>query len=158
MRARVDELEIGQVHEGQSAEVRVEAFSSAWLPARINQIGTRADDAGVPEIPVTLTLTGGNNLALRPNLTAEVRIVTGQTGDVLSVPLTAIANADGQTKVWVMNSSNRLEARRVTIGKSSPERAEITAGLHSGERVCVQADARFSDGMKIVPDAAPTHP
>jgi len=52
----VDELEIGQIHEGQEAHVRIEAFHDAWLPARVDRIGTQSDEAGAQEIPVTLHL------------------------------------------------------------------------------------------------------
>jgi len=150
VRARVDELEIGQIHEGQEAQVRIEAFHDAWLPARVDRIGTQSDETGAPEIPVTLHLDDTQGLSLRTNLAAEARINTGQTaGPVLSVPLTAIANEDGRAKVWVLNRLNRLETRRVETGKSNPDRVEITKGLKTGDRVCVQADPHFSEGMKV---------
>jgi hypothetical protein len=159
VRARVDELEIGQIHEGQEARVRIEAFHDTWLPARVDRIGTQADETGAPEIPVTLHLDGTENLSLRTNLAAEARINTGQTAAaVLSVPLTAIANEDGHAKVWVLNRLNRLETRHVETGKSNPDRVEITKGLETGDRVCVQADAHFSEGMKVnAENAAPSH-
>jgi RND family efflux transporter MFP subunit len=158
VRARVDELEIAQIHEGQEARVRIEAFHDTWLPARVDRIGTQSDEAGAPEIPVTLHLDGTEGLSLRTNLAAEARINTGETGPVLSAPLTAIANEDGRAKVWVLNRLNRLETRRVETGKSNPDRVEITKGLEAGDRVCVQADPHFSEGMKVnVENAGPSH-
>ena len=158
VRAQVDELEIGQIHEGQKAEVHIEAFSKALLHARVSHIGSPTDEKGPLNIPVDLLLENIQGLPLSPKLTADVRILAGQTGPVLSVPLTAIANEDGKTKVWILTDSNRLLSRPVMVGRSNPDRVEISQGLKAGDRVCAQADPHFVEGMKVdAKRAVPSH-
>src|SRR5262249_37917950 len=84
--AKVDELEIGQVREGQKAEVRLQAYDGKILAAQVSEIGSQAEDSALPEVHVTLTLQDTQGLALRPKLTAVVHIVTGQVAQALSTP------------------------------------------------------------------------
>jgi RND family efflux transporter MFP subunit len=152
VKARVDELEIGRVEEGQDAEIRLPTYDNVHLSAKVSQIGIQPEGNGVPEIPVTLVLDSSQGLPLRPKLTADVRILTGQTEPVLSVPLSSIDNRDGETKVWLLDTSNRLRTRSVTLGRANPDRVEITTGLAEGDRVCLEVEAYFAEGMKIQND------
>ena len=54
LHAKVDELDIHQVHEGQKAEVRLQSFQDTPLPALVTEVGTQIEGSGLPEIPVVL--------------------------------------------------------------------------------------------------------
>ncbi len=148
--ARVDELDIRQVHEGQRAEVRIQIFQNAPLFAVVTEVGSQTIGNGLPEIPVVLRLLSTGKLDLRPKLTAEARIFAGQTEPILSVPLTAVVNNDGNPHVWVLTSLNRLRKRAVELGRANPERTEVLHGISAGERICVTAEPDFADGMRVV--------
>jgi len=148
--ARVDELDIRSVHEGQTASVRLPVYAGTALPAVVTEIGTAPESNGLLSVPVVLRITSVQGLLLRPKLTADVTIHTGATPPLLSVPSTAVANADGETKVWTLDSLNRLRARKVELGRSNGDRVEITKGLDAGDTVVVSADSNFSDGMQII--------
>jgi len=150
MKARVDELDIKQVRPSQPAQVTVQIYGSTPLPATVREVGSMPEATGIPEVPVMLTIRDTKNLMLRPKLTAESLIFTGVTPPTLSVPLTAIANADGTSRVWVINALGKIHSRIVTLGQSNPFAVEITAGLKPGERICTKASSFFADGMKVV--------
>jgi RND family efflux transporter MFP subunit len=148
--ARVDELEIGQVHVGQPAEVRLDAYPGRSFHAKVADISTEAEGSAVPVIPVTLQLEKVQQLPLLPKLSATVYITTGRTEPVLSIPLAALSNQSGETRVWVLDGLNRLRARPVSIGRSNPDRAEVTRGLSAGERIAATNSTGLMQGRKVI--------
>jgi RND family efflux transporter MFP subunit len=154
VKANVDELDIKQVTEGQPAEVHLQAYGSASLPAIVKEVGSDSAGTGVPEVPVVLSITDTKGLVLRPKLTAEIRIDTGRTEPVLSVPMTAVANADGNPRVWVLGAWHRIHAVPVQLGRANPDRIEVTQGLHAEESIAVTAEPDFSDGMMVLLEPA----
>lgn len=149
VRALVDELEIGLVKMGQTAQIRVQAYDQSALTAVVVSMGAQAEGNAVPEIPVILRLDKTEGLPLLPKLTAETRILVGEVSHVLSIPLTAVDNADGKPKVWALGPSDRLQQHLVGLGRSNPERVEITQGLAEGERICLKTDPHFANGIKV---------
>jgi len=150
MKARVDELEIKQVHPGQNALVTVQIYDQVSLPAEVRDVGSLPDANGIPEVPVILKIKDMKGLTLRPKLSAEANIFTGQTPPTLSVPLTAVANADGTPRIWTVNWLGKIHSRVVMLGQSTPFRVEILSGLDPGDRVCMDAQSGFAEGMKIL--------
>ena len=149
VKARVDELDIKQVREGQSAHVRLQIYPDSVFQATVREVGSQPDGSALPEVPVVLRLQSMPGFALRPKLTAEVQILTGWTPPTLSVPLTAVANTDGNPHIWVLGLWSRLRLKSVDLGKSNPERVEVIKGLSLGQRICVTAEPDFADGMKV---------
>gem|GEM_PF-1636140 len=150
MKARVDELEIKQVHPGQPAIVQVQIYPQTPLLAVVRDVGSLPDSVGIPEVLVELTIKDTNQLSLKPKLTAETKIFTGRTTPVMSVPLTAVSNADGIPRVWVLSWTNRIYSKVVTLGRSNPDRVEILSGLRPNERICSESEPTFADGMKVI--------
>jgi cobalt-zinc-cadmium efflux system membrane fusion protein len=150
VRARVDELDIKNVLEGQMAEIRLPIFPDRVFRAQVTEVGSAPEGQGTLEIPVVLKITDPAMNQLRPRLTAEARIFTGVTEPVISVPKTAITNSDGKSHVWVLGPLSRLRDRVVTVGRANPERVEIRSGLKPGDRVVRAAEPSFTDGMRVV--------
>lgn len=71
---------------------------------------------------------------LLPFMSAEVRIDTGRVEDALVIPAGAMAMVDDRRCCYVLGPAGP-ERRAITIGRSTPEFLEVTAGLEEGERV-----------------------
>ena len=56
--------------------------------------------------------------------------------DVVHVPLDAVFEKDGKTFCYVMGGS-RPEERKVVVGRSSMDYAEVVQGLADGEKVAL---------------------
>lgn len=150
VRARVDELDIKQIHEGQIADVRVQIYPQTAFRAKVIQLGSAPEGTGLLEIPVLLRLESTQGLLLRPKLSADVRIQTGQTEPVLSVSKYAISNADGTPRVWSVNLLSRIHSKVVVLGRENPDRVEIKEGVSASQKVCLVAEPDFEDGMRVV--------
>jgi len=149
VKAHIDELDIKRVEENQPADIHLQIYPDKTFKARVTQIGSQPESADSSAIPVVLTLEENDEQLLRPKLTADVRILTGQTSPIMSVPLTAVVNTDGNPHVWILDLLHRLRLRPVTLGRSTPDRVEVTQGLQVGDRVATIAEPDWADGMQV---------
>ena len=149
MRGRVEEMDFKSVHEGQTAEIRLQSLDTP-LTGTVTQVGPALEGTGLPEAPVVVRLRDASKYSLHPGMVGEVRIHLGTTEPIVSVPKTAIANTDGENRVWVVDWMHRLRARPVQLGRMNPDRTEITRGLAPRESICKSAEPDFSEGMQII--------
>lgn len=86
----VDEADVGQVHEGQTATFNVDAYPGRKYPARITRVGFGSQTKdGVVSYKTILGVVN-DDLSLRPGMTATSEIVTARREKVLLVPNAAL--------------------------------------------------------------------
>ena len=73
--------------------------------------------------------------------------IEGRTVDgVYKLPRSALRKEDG---VLVVDASNRLRQRQISLLRTDFESAYITSGLEPGDRVCVSPVEAFVDGLLV---------
>ncbi len=133
----VFEQQIGWVEAGQAAEMR--------LPFAPDRVWRGEVEYVYPTIrPETRTarvrLAFDNpDLALKPNMYAEVDIAVSPRRDVLAVPGQAVIRTGNQERVILAQDDGRFRPAEVRTGIESGGRVEIVEGLRDGERVVVSA-------------------
>ncbi|MEW5722235.1 MAG: efflux RND transporter periplasmic adaptor subunit [Thermodesulfobacteriota bacterium] len=86
----VDEADVGQVREGQSATFSVDAYPDRQFPAHITQVRyTPQTESGVVTY-ICLLSVDNFDLLLRPGMTATADILVRKTQDALLVPNAAL--------------------------------------------------------------------
>ena len=88
--AQVDESDIGQILQGQTATFTVDAFPDQSYEGRVDQVRLAAtNESNV--VTYTVVITADNpGQRLLPGMTANLDIVTGEREGVLSVPNSAL--------------------------------------------------------------------
>jgi len=86
----VDEADVGQVREGQSATFTVDAYPNRSYPARIRQVRFGAETVNNVVTYKTMLNVDNDDLSLRPGMTATAEIVTAERENVLLVPNAAL--------------------------------------------------------------------
>jgi multidrug efflux pump subunit AcrA (membrane-fusion protein) len=76
---------------------------------------------------------------LKPDMFANVEIVTDLHRAAISIPQSAVLTDGGKTVVFVMNASG-FTKRVVTTGMQSGDRIEIIEGIKEGEKVVVKGN------------------
>lgn len=115
----------------------VELASGQTFPAAV-----RAVTPGVSEetrsATVVLNLTG-DAAALQPGETARVRITprAAPASTAIAVPDEAVQSVEGRDAVFVRTDKG-FRVQPVTVGQRSGGRAEVTAGLTSGQTVATR--------------------
>jgi len=86
----VDEADVGQVAEGQSAEFTVDAYPDRRFPAHIEQVRFAPETVDGVVTYETLLSVDNAKLLLRPGMTATAEILVKEVKDALLVPSAAL--------------------------------------------------------------------
>jgi membrane fusion protein (multidrug efflux system) len=148
---RVPEIFLGQVKDGQTIRIRVDAFPDRTFEGRIYAIDPVVDVNG-RAIRLRAQAPNGD-LSLKPGLFARVTIVVGARENAVLAPETAVMPEETGKAVFVVEDG---KARRVKVevGKRLPGKVEITEGLSAGARVVTAGQMRLRDGAPV--DVKPT--
>jgi HlyD family secretion protein len=86
----VDEADVGNVREGQSASFNVDAYPSRRYPSQVARVGFGAQTKENVVSYLTVLTVENADLSLRPGMTGTAEIVTTQRENVLVVPNAAL--------------------------------------------------------------------
>jgi RND family efflux transporter MFP subunit len=86
---------------------------------------------------------------LIPGLYAEATITLEKKDNALALPLQAVDQTNGQTTVDVVDPSNKIEQRRITLGIETATDAEVLSGLRKGELVVVSDRSGLKPGQPV---------
>lgn len=170
----VDEADVGQVKEGQSANFTVDAFPGRTFPARVTRVNVGSNSSGSSSssstgtsaaaattgavVAYTAVLSVENkDQTLRPGMTATADIVTQELRDVLLVPNAALrfkpSNGTGQGGGFtsqIVPGPRRFRRgganRQVSFGIGSSQTVYVTAA--DGKPKAVQVIVGASDGAR----------
>jgi HlyD family secretion protein len=147
--AAVSESDIGAVHEGQPVTFTVDAYPGREFHGRVTQV--RNAPTTVQNVVTYDVVIGVDNpdLALKPGMTATVRIETAHVADALRLPLRALTftppgasegRADGDG-VWRLAPDGRIERVAVRTGVRDETHAAVDGGaLRAGDVVALALD------------------
>lgn len=133
--ADLDEVDRPLIAEGQEASVTVTAFPGTPLAGRVEALsGVAQSRGGTTVYTITVAFARPADLALRPGMSAEVRLVPADQEAVLLLPSGAVRRAGERRYVTVLRDGRPIEVE-VRTGASSGGEVEIAAGLAEGDQV-----------------------
>ena len=129
----VYQKDLPYVRAGDQVTIQTDAYPESFR-GRISYVAAALD-------PTTRTLTArietqnpGGKLKKDMYVTAAVQ--AGKIQNAIAVPDSAVLrDSENQPFVYAEVSPNQFGQRSVTVGESQQGKTEITAGLHSGDRV-----------------------
>ncbi|MFT4627030.1 MAG: HlyD family secretion protein [Myxococcota bacterium] len=154
VRITPDEVHLGRLAVGQSAKVGAEAFPETVLDATVVHIAPRVDPSrGTVEVRLALAALP-DGLALRPDMTATVEVLLGETEDALVLP-TSLVRDRGGTRPWVLVAHDGTAERRdVRLGLEGTDAVEVLSGLDADDVVLPpQADVAVGEPVRVRPPA-----
>jgi macrolide-specific efflux system membrane fusion protein len=133
--AYVDETDIGRIKLGQLAHFTVDSYPDRQIEGKVVAIYPKPEIRdNVVDYVVVVGFTGPEDLTLRPEMTANVKIVLERRENVLTIPRRALRRELGRSLVMVP-TSNGSTRRFVTPGGRDDVNSEIIEGLREGEAV-----------------------
>jgi membrane fusion protein, heavy metal efflux system len=144
--ANVREADAGLVKLGQPVEIRVLAYPKRTFKARVTYVAALVD-ASTHRLPVRAEIENRDG-ALKPEMFANFRILTGEASESASVPAAAVVYEGEAAHVWVVAGDGLLELRSIRTGRSSDGLIEVLEGLHPGEKV-VTKGGLFIDQVAV---------
>lgn len=135
--ANVFEKDLERVRRGQEVKVTVPAFPGATFSGRVILISSVVDpDTRSVKVRTEVPNPDGR---LKPDMFANVEIITDAHRTAISIPQAAVLDDGGKKIVFVM-TGNGYEKRTVTTGIQSNDRVEILDGLQAGDKVVVKGN------------------
>jgi Cu(I)/Ag(I) efflux system membrane fusion protein len=139
MLADVSEQDVGLVHLGQEAILRIVAYPEKTFSGKVVFLYPTIDtETRTAKVRIELANTGG---LLKPAMFANVELVSGHArGKVLAVPESAVLDSGARQVVLVQRGEGLFEPRTVKLGMRADGYIEVMEGLQAGEQVVVRAN------------------
>lgn len=139
VRVNIHESVVQRVGEGQTVNIRVDAFPDLALTGFVSKVAVVADSGNSfmnPDLKVypSMVTIDGTHDWLRPGMSAQVEILVERLEDAVYVPLQAVTYYGDQQVVYVVHNG-RSQRRVVEVGSFSEQFIQILEGVVPGEEV-----------------------
>lgn len=155
LKVAVDEADVGQVADGQSATFTVDAYPDRTFPATITQVRFAPETVNGVVTFAALLAVDNADLSLRPGMTATADILVREEHDLLLVPNAALRFTPPQPKTESASPSlvGLLLPRRPPTSKRKTDAGQRNGKegrvwiLRDGEPAMITFKIGISDGV-----------
>jgi HlyD family secretion protein len=154
---KIDEADVGQLKVGQAARFTVDAYPDRTFSGQVLQI-RKSPEVVQNVVTYTAIISAPNpDLLLLPGMTAQLRIVVSDTGEVLKVPNQALrfrpngsgppsdrknanqaASSEASATLWLVGEDGRPNPTAVRLGASDDNSTALLEGrLSEGQQLIV---------------------
>jgi len=135
--ANVFEKDLQRVRLGQQVKLTVPAFPGSQFSGKVILVNSVVDpDTRTVKVRTEVPNPDGR---LKPDMFANVEIITDVNRSAISVPQSAVLNDQGKTVVFVAEG-NSYKKRQVHTGIQNGDLVEIIDGLNAGDKVIVKGN------------------
>lgn len=133
--ARVPEVDIARIREGQTVEILADAYPDQTFEGRVQLVAPEAVvDQGVTYFQVRVKILTGFD-QLRSGLNVDLNFIGDKLSNARLVPTVAIVTKKGQPGVLVPDQGNQPIFKPIEIGASFKDQTQVLSGLEDGDRV-----------------------
>ena len=134
VRARVNQADIGDMHEGQSVHIGLDAYPELSFRGKIEYIGAVAQGSAFSQMVRTFNVVfsiEGTDPKLLPDLSAAVDVELERQSNVMVAPRNAVIAENGHYFVRVKSRAG-FDKREVQIGNANDQEQVILSGVEPG--------------------------
>lgn len=145
IRAKVPEVDIGQIKLGQEVEIRADAYPNQVFKGVVRLVAPEAIvEQNVTSFQVRVQLVTGKD-QLRSGMNTDLTFLGKKLDQAMIVPTVAIVTNKGQTGVLIPDRNNKPKFQPVTIGPTIGNQTQILNGVQAGDPVFVE----LPEGQKL---------
>jgi RND family efflux transporter MFP subunit len=142
----VPESYVRYIRLGQPVRVNVPSLSRSF-PGTVKRFSADVqEDTRTMHTEVEVLNPGR---VLLPGLYAEATITLEQKSQAIAIPLGAVNQENGQASVYIVDSLNQIERRKIVLGVQTATDAEVISGLRDGEMVVVSDRSSLKPGEEV---------
>ncbi|HEY2092210.1 MAG TPA: efflux RND transporter periplasmic adaptor subunit [Thermoanaerobaculia bacterium] len=136
----VDEIDVGKMHVGMPARIKVGALPSDVVTGKLSRIAPQAQQKeGATLFDVEIELDPNQKVTLRAGYSANADVIIREKKDVLTIPERLVTYEDGGKKasVEIAQADPKAQPKKVEIktGISDGLNVEVLAGVKKGDRL-----------------------
>ncbi|MCL5034771.1 MAG: efflux RND transporter periplasmic adaptor subunit [Bacteroidetes bacterium] len=132
----VDEIDVGKLHEGMPAEIRVGALPGDTIPGRLSKIWLEAEKKENASVfPIEISISNVKNVTLRAGYSANADVIVQKKTNALYIPERVVTFRNDSSIVKIALAENKSEERAIKTGLSDAINIEVLSGLKEGDKV-----------------------
>lgn len=136
VKTEVSEVDASKVDTGKVVEVRLDAAPDKLYRGKVTSKSTLArskdHDSRINVFDVEVAVLESDE-NLKPGMSATCSIILDRADSVVSVPIEAVFEKDGQTVVYTSGG----KTKSITVGRKNDVAIEVTEGLKGDEEICL---------------------
>ncbi len=135
---KIDETEVGKLHEGMPMEITIGAIQNREIPATLEYVspkGTEESGAILFEMKAAMKLP--MDVFIRAGYSANAEIILDERNDVLMIPESSLEFSGDSAFVYLVKSEKpqNFERKLVKIGLSDGIHIEVQTGLQLNDKI-----------------------
>ncbi len=131
---QVDDIDVVYIRQDAPVVVTVDALPGEVFEGKVSRVSQSGQDSsGVIKYSVEISVSGSG--ALRPGMLAQCFIDAGESLDTVLVPIEAVFEQNGVSKVEILKEDNRVETVTIQTGLINYRYAEVLEGVAEGDLV-----------------------
>lgn len=155
VKADLNQIDVAKVVLGQTVSLSLDALPGKKYQATVTKIAPasitpKGKDVDVFPVEATLTATDG---AIKPGMTADVRVHIETKPKVLSLPIEAVLREGGKqfvTKVVTLaEGKQKTDKVEVKLGARNDRELEVISGLSEGEKVLIKPGSSAENEFRM---------
>lgn len=155
VKADLNQIDVAKVRMGQKVSVTLDALPGKSYDATITKIAPASitpKDKTVDVFPVEATLLKADS-AIKPGMTADVRIHIEKREHVLALPIEAVVKESGKqyvTKIELDAKGKQKQVKtEVHVGARNDRELEIVDGIVEGQQVLIKPASAAENEYKM---------
>lgn len=147
----VPEMDIAQFKVGKDVKARFWSDATLVLDGKVREVSGSADQSRTFAVRVSVP----NDPRVLLGMTATIEALAGNTQPYVSIPLSALAQKDGQKIVWLVDrSAGTVHSRAIKVADFADDGIRVADGLKAGDVVVAAGTQFMTENMKVKLPAA----
>jgi len=132
----VDEVDVGKLHEGMEAEIKVGALPMDTVRGVLRRISLKAEKKeNATVFPIEISIPKARNATLRAGYSANANVMIQKKDEVLTIPERVVTFRNDSAFVKVALGPEKEEERYIKTGLSDAINIEVVSGLKEGDEL-----------------------
>jgi membrane fusion protein, macrolide-specific efflux system len=151
----LNQIDVAKVELGQLASLSLDALPGKEFEAKVTRIAPasiRRAGQDVDVFPIEAEIIGSDS-AIKPGMTADVRIHLQAQSNVITLPIEAVVKDAAGTRVTrLVTDAKGKESRQqveVALGARNDRELEIKTGLEEGDRVLLDPASAAANELQL---------
>lgn len=150
----VPEMDIAGFRPGKEVKASFWSDEALTLDGKVREVAGSADPQS-RTFAVRVSLPNDPRVLL--GMTANVAATVGSKAQLVSVPLTAMAEKDGKHIVWTVDrASDTVHPRPIKVANFTADGVAVAEGLKQGDVVVAAGTQFMTDNLKVKPSGDAT--
>ncbi|WP_300699755.1 efflux RND transporter periplasmic adaptor subunit [Bacteroides sp.] len=138
-RGKIDETEVGRVHEGMPVKLTIGALQNLSFNAVLEYISPKGvEENGANQFEIKAAVAAPDSVQIRSGYSANAEIVLDRETKTLALPESVVEFSGDSTFVYVMTDSvpvQKFERKPIKVGMSDGIKIAIKSGITAKDKV-----------------------